>query len=108
IDEASEFLRIRSLGNPWHVQESLWEGMDLIGNINGDIEITLARFKDRGISSGNQLIEAFITEHRGSQYINTQLLSCRASLDVFTPFGERDLLTLASRIPLATKVHNSL
>jgi hypothetical protein len=106
--DACDFLRIRHLGKPWHVQESFWDNIDLPDAINADIEATLVRFKDRGIASGNQLLEAFITEHRGAQCINAQLLSCRASLDVSMPFGDRDFFTLASRIPLPTKIHNAV
>jgi len=103
-----DFLRLRHLVKPWHVQEMLWDNMDLQDAMNADIEATLMRFKERGMTSSHQLIEAFITEHRGSQYINAQLLSCRASLDVSIPFGDRDFFTLASRLPLMTKIHNSV
>jgi hypothetical protein len=106
--DVCDFLRLRHLVKPWHVQEMLWDGMDLQDAMNADIEATLVRFKERGIASSHQLIEAFITEHRGSQYVNSQLLSCRASLDVSIPFGDRNFFTLASRIPLMAKIHHSL
>ena len=103
-----DFLHIQNLGKPRHVKEVLWDGIDLKDAINADIDATLERFKERGIANSDQLLEAFITEHRTSQYINAQLLSCRASLDVSIPFGDRDVLALASRIPLTTKIHNAV
>ncbi len=54
------------------------------------------------------MVEAFVTEHRNSQYINAQLLSCRAALDVANPFADRELFILATRIPMSAKIHNAL
>ena len=106
--DVGDLLRIRHLVKPWHVKETFWDGIDLQGAMNADIEGTLMRLKARGVAGNNQLIEAFITEHRGAQYVNSQLLSCRASLDVAIPFGDRNFFTLASRIPLMTKIHNAV
>src|SRR5690606_37004276 len=47
-------------------------------------------------------------EHRASQFICSQILSCRAHLDIAVPFADRNLLDVASRIPLHLKVHNRL
>jgi hypothetical protein len=103
-----DFLHIRHLVKPWHVQEMFWDSVDLEGAMNADIEVTLKRLQNRGIVSSKQLIEAFITEQRGAQYVNSQLLSCRTSLDISIPYADRDLFTLASRIPLTTKIHNAV
>jgi hypothetical protein len=106
--DAFDFLRIRHLGRPWHVEESFWNNIDLLDAVNADIQGTLIRLRERGISRGSQLLEAFITEHRGAQCINAQLLSCRASLDISIPFADRDFFTLASRIPIRAKIHNTV
>ena len=102
-----DLLRLRHLVVPWYIREDFWEE-DPKEAINADIEETLARFKNRGIDSTEQLIEAFITEHRGSQYINSQMLSCRAFIDISLPFGDQESFVLASRIPLNTKLYNAL
>jgi hypothetical protein len=61
-----------------------------------------------GITSDERMIEAFIATHRGSQYINAQLLSCRAHLDIALPFCDAELLELACALPLSQKIHNSV
>jgi|RhiMetStandDraft_8_1073273.scaffolds.fasta_scaffold00311_2 asparagine synthetase B (glutamine-hydrolysing) len=106
--DVCDSLRIRHLGNPWYVQEVFWDSIDLQEAMNADIEATLQRLRNRGIASSSQLIEAFITEHRSAQCTNAQLLSCRASLDISIPFGDRDFYVLASRIPLTTKIYNTV
>ena len=62
----------------------------------------------RGVVGVEALIEAYLTEGRAAQYISAQLLSCRGVLDVGVPFVDRALLLSASRVPLATKIHNRL
>jgi hypothetical protein len=102
-------LRFHHLIKPWYVRPEVWGNIDEIRDtINDDIESTFKRYIARGIESADQLVEAFITEHRGSQYINSQMLSCRAYLDVSIPFSDRDIFVQASRIPIATKFHNDL
>jgi hypothetical protein len=91
------------------VKPDIWGNIDeLQKSMNGDIENSLKRFIDRGVQTSDQLVEAFITEHRGSQYINAQMLSCRAYLDVSIPFADKDFFTQASRIPITAKLHNAL
>src|SRR5947199_8466796 len=75
--------------------------------INSDIEWSLRRLVARGVPLGERLVEAFIAEHRGV-HINAQALSCRAVLDIALPYTDRDVLSIASRIPLALKINNSL
>jgi hypothetical protein len=102
-------LRIEHLVKPWYVCPEFWGDVDqLLTTMNVDVDNTFKRYTDRGIQSADQLVEAFITEHRGVQYITSQLLSCRAYLDVSIPFAERNLYVLASRIPLSVKFHNAL
>lgn len=107
--EVFDAFRIQDLVKPQFVNPELWGGLDdLHSAMNSDIENSLRRLINRGIQGPDQLIEAFITEHRGSQYITSQMLSCRAYLDVAIPFADRELLSLASRIPLRAKLHNAL
>lgn len=107
--EVFDAFKIQDLVKPQFVNHELWGDMnDIRAAMNGDIENSLRRLLNRGVQNPDQLIEAFITEHRGSQYINSQMLSCRAYLDVAIPFADRQLLTLASRIPLRDKLHNAL
>jgi len=104
-----EALTIRHLVKPWSLRPDVWGNTDeLQKRMNGDIECSLKRFIDRGVETSDQLLEAFITEHRGSQYINAQMLSCRAYLDVSIPFADREFFTQASRIPITSKLHNAL
>ena len=70
-----DFLRILQHRKPWYMKEIFWNDIDCIAAMNLDTEATVVRLKERGIANINQLIEAFISEHRGSQYICSQLLS---------------------------------
>jgi len=75
--------------------------------MDADLARDVERLRARGITRQEQLVEAFISEHRGTQYINGQALAARAWLDVSLPFADRALLELASRVPLAAKVQNA-
>lgn len=104
-----DLLRIRHVMKPWFVIPEVWGDIDELKQaMNSDIENSLKRFLDRGVQTPDQLVEAFITEHRGSQYINSQMLSCRSHLDVSIPFADQVFLMQTSRILLAAKLHNSL
>jgi hypothetical protein len=105
---AGDLLRIRNLVNLWYVKEDFWKGApELVDAINDDIGISLQRLRDRGVSEP-RLIEAYITEHRGAQFITSQLLSSRAYVDVALPFADHDLLRLVTQLPSSIKVHNAL
>jgi hypothetical protein len=108
-DAARRILSVRHLGTHWYLQRE-WE--DAIGatlpRLNSEIEGAIARFRRRGVSSEAEIVEAFITEHRGTQYINAQLLSLRSHLDVALPFGRGELFPFATRISLGARVHNAL
>jgi hypothetical protein len=102
-------LTFKDLVKPWYVHPEVWGNIDeLRTTMNEDIKATFKRYINRGIESADQLVEAFITEHRGSQYIVSQMLSCRAYIDVSIPFAERDVFLQASRIPISAKFHNAL
>lgn len=76
--------------------------------INKEIRSALNRLRARGIRRPSRLVEACISEHRGSQYIAGQTVSLRTAVDVALPFADRELLRLASRIPARRKVHNAV
>lgn len=102
-------LKVQSLVKPSLVHSEVFGNINELQNaMNDDIESSLKRFITRGIQTPDQLVEAFITEHRASQHISSQMLSCRAYLDVSIPFSDRDFFTLVSRIPITSKLHNAL
>lgn len=76
--------------------------------INGDLRSVLRRYRERGLETTDRLIEACISEHRGSQYIAAQTVSARAAVDPSLPFADRSLLHAASRVAPRLKVHNAL
>lgn len=76
--------------------------------INEEIRSALHRLRARGIRRPTRLVEACISEHRGSQYIAGQTVSLRTAVDVALPFADRELLHLASRIPAERKAHNAV
>jgi asparagine synthetase B (glutamine-hydrolysing) len=104
-----DFLRLSQIERPWYLHEDWWrQTPDPLAAINNDIETAIHRFQARGISTALQLFEAFITEHRGTQYINAQILSARSCLDISMPYTDKDLLEFATRIPFVMKVHNRM
>ena len=102
-------LQLNGIKKPYYLKPSLWDNIrNPIIAINEDLEVSIQRLTDRGVKSPEILIEAFIAEHRATQYINSQILSCRASLDIALPFCDNELLDLSGKIPLAHKVQNIL
>ena len=107
--EALAALRRWAGGRPRFLADAFWAGAPGLDEaMDADIAADLARLERRGVATAHQLIEAFIAEHRGTQYINAQALTCRASLDVAIPFADRELLTLASRMRIGLKAQNAI
>lgn len=107
-EDVYDLLRLKYIEKPWYVNLDYWESISGIRDeINVDIKKSLERLKDRGIKDTNKIIEAYISESRGAQYIAAQLLSCRASLDVSNIFADKDLLILSSKIPISIKILNA-
>lgn len=108
----NSFERLRFPGmarKPWFVTKAAWAGMhEAVRGINEDIDSTWQDLEKMDIDDREQLIEAFVALTRGSRYINQQILSCRADLDVAVPFIDVDLLRLAGRIPQCVKIHNTI
>jgi hypothetical protein len=84
------------------------ESTHVLEAINEDISSDVQRLQKRGVTDNGQLIEAFITEHRGTQYICAQMLNCRATVDVTLPYANRTLLRFVSQIPLPVKFNNAM
>ena len=104
-----EFLHIGSLGRHWYLDPDYERSIESPRErMNTSIDEAVSRLEERGVQSDISLVEAFVSEHRGTQYINAQLLSCRAHLDVAVPFAGGELFSFSTRVPFQAKVHNSL
>jgi hypothetical protein len=109
LSDVETLLKMRDVEKPDYLSSAFWDtGNDIVDAINEDIAYDLQRLRKRGVNKGDQLVEAFISEHRGSQYISTQILNCRATLDVTLPYAKRTLVKLAAQLPLSVKFGNSL
>ena len=95
---------------PWYVSSERWLAgyRDVAESSNEDVAREIDRYRNRGIASSVALIEAFATEHRGTQYMLAQLHSAAASGDFVNPFANASIVRLACRIPYSLKVHNIL
>lgn len=104
-----DFLSMRSLVRPWPVRQDWWTSAGLeVDALNADVDHDLNRLRARGIATLDQLIEAYVSEHRGSQYINAQVRSARAWTNVSMPFADAHVLELVTPLPLPLKIHNRL
>ncbi|TVP42063.1 MAG: hypothetical protein EA350_17705 [Gemmatimonadales bacterium] len=93
----------------WYLKDDWVRSFDgLPGRVLDSVNQDIARLERRGVSSQQRLIEAFVSEHRGSQFIGTQALSARTRADVSLPFIDRELLQAALRAPLRARFHNQL
>ena len=109
LQKALSLLKRTNIRKPWFVADEFWHEIEQINNtLNQDIESVLRRYQARGIATPENLIEAFVTEHRGSRYITAQLLSCRHQVDVCLPFADRNFIEFATTLPFEEKVHNIL
>lgn len=105
--EVLDALRPRSLGVEWCLRgDFIGDEQTRLAQLRGGIEGDLDRLLARGVEESARLVEAYLSEHRGTQYVNAQLLSCRATLDVAAPFADREVLCFASTVPLHAKIHN--
>jgi hypothetical protein len=104
VDPAA-FFKLSEERLPWYLNGDAWPET-VVDEINRDVDSAFERLRERGVSTNGQLLEAFITEFRGTQYINGQLLACRAFTDVVLPYADREAMLIASQIPIKAKVHN--
>jgi hypothetical protein len=109
VDAALRLLQLESFKLPKYMTRDLTQDIAEIGaEINDDVTRALLRLKQRGIERYDQLVEAFQSEHRGGQYIDGQLLNCRAHIDVANPLADQRMFEIASALPMRMKVHNSI
>jgi hypothetical protein len=102
-----KLLCARDFKKPWYVRSEYWNAIPNINEeINADIEKSIHRYKRRGINYAHQLLEAWTAEYIGAQSWGTQLLSCRAHLNIAIPLGDQELFCLASQIPISLKIPN--
>jgi len=108
IEEVSRLIKPSVINKPWYINNDYWETCNIRvhDQINSDIDNILKKYQQRGIVTLENLIEAFLTEHRGGQYISAQLQSCRHHIDICLPFAEPDLIKFATQLPFDLKVHN--
>jgi hypothetical protein len=107
----SASLSLSALDRPWYLSASGLAdltGPGVLRGINAAVEADIGRLAARGILSPEALLEAYISEHRGSQYIQSQALSLRSSTAITIPFAQNETFSLASRLAFAAKVHNRL
>jgi hypothetical protein len=94
---------------PWYATPDAWpRAGELAAGLRGDVEAALDRLRGRGVPEDDALVEAYVTETRGCQYICAQLESIRAALPVAAPFGDRRLAALATALPLDARIHNRI
>lgn len=106
---ARDMFRVTEARNSWPVSGDAFGAIPgLKEEINGDIDHVFDRYDRNGVGTLNQLAEAYQGEHIGSRYCNVQLLSCRSHLDVAMPLVHRELLRVATRTPIQTKMQNEL
>jgi hypothetical protein len=94
---------------PYYYAEEWWKSQsDISSELQADALEVLMGYVSRGVKSSALLVEAFVTEHRGAQYIAAQPLSLMNDVTAVQPFADSGLLRLASRIPHERRVHNLL
>ncbi|THB80833.1 MAG: hypothetical protein D3926_05225 [Desulfobacteraceae bacterium] len=102
-----DFLRKNEFDRPWYIDIDFWATIpDILEQINMDIKYTLDRIRSRGVNTSDQLIEAYWAGFR-SRHAVAQVLSCRANLDMFHIFADRELLLLSTQIRFEDKIYNS-
>lgn len=94
---------------PWYIREDFWRAAgNLSEAIESDIDAELKRYERRGISTADQLLEAYMCEHTAAQWWGGQICTARTMVDIAIPFADRDFMMLASQLPMRDKIHNKL
>jgi hypothetical protein len=95
---------------PWYLDRDTWE--DRFKNVheavNEDTKLSVDRLVQRGVDTREAVIEAFVTEHRGSQHVAAQLHGAAQYLPIVAPFCTRRMAIFACEVPYTLKFHNSL
>jgi asparagine synthetase B (glutamine-hydrolysing) len=101
------FLSIPQAARPWVIREDWWAAAGVTTESwNATIESDVARLRARGVHTVNQLVEAYVAEHRGAQYGNAQIRATRRYVDVTVPLADRRVLEWTTQLPLNSKIHN--
>jgi hypothetical protein len=108
VDRVYDLIRGGVQRKPALFSRELWDAGDIRSVIEADIRQDVDDLASRGVASTEQLLEAFVTEHRGAQRICTQLRSCSPLALTFMPLATPRVLAIASSLPAAAKVHNRL
>lgn len=91
----------------WYLDSDVRRQMESFQHItNSDIDADLGRLQQRGVQTIEQLVEAFISEHRGAYYVAAQLLSVGHDRGIVTPFARSKLLRRMTQLPMFVRVHN--
>ena len=107
--KAAQLLREKKRPKPFYFTDNHWDSQDdLAEKVNGDIADAIARLRQRGVEREESLLEAFVSEHRATQFVNGQPLSFRGVMDVTFPLCDRELLTMAARLPLNWRIYNRM
>jgi hypothetical protein len=102
-------LAVGEIQVPWYITRQADELFrEAATELAGELESDLDRLGRRGVPEGQATLEAFISEHRGSHYINAQALALRADVDAGLPFTDPRLLAAVTAIPLQDRIHNRL
>lgn len=109
VDPRQILLRAAPLTPAWYLAPDLAALVAKeVAHENDAIEVEILRHKARGVADPSAIVEAFISEHRGAQYIAAQMRSSRTLSDVRVPFGAPRLYRFASKLPLQYRVHNRM
>jgi hypothetical protein len=107
VEEAADALCRYHLIIPWYINDGLNKTL-LLEGIRGDLNQVTERYLNRGITEGERLLEAFITEHRGMGHIAEQSLAVRGHIDITLPFADRSIIETVTDLPHRYKINNKL
>jgi len=109
VDEAKQRLIRHHSIVPWYyTTEYRSDHPALLERVRSDILGEVERLRSCGVVRGEEVLEAFVSQHRGIRHVAEQALSLRGAIDIEIPFGHRDLVALATAIPFEYKVQNKL
>jgi hypothetical protein len=90
--DVERLLQVHDTRVPWYLNSDLMSPEEYCLRINTDIVESLDRLEARGVRNPEQMLEAFLVESRGAQYMNAQDLSIRAFIDVANLFSGEEAL----------------
>ena len=109
LEQAEKMLVKLHAAAPWYVKDgSNFRHRDILDEIVSDVQRSVYRYRKRGIESGNQLLEAFTTEHIGMGHWAEQGLSARGKIDIMLPFADKRVMEEATALSINGRIHNKL